>query len=106
MPPFCPLLGGNRNLDALRDQSAQAGFSPALLPRISLLPLPPAKYHQGESACKATSLGGRGQSDPRIPFQSSGYFAALTLAASRRTQHFFLWAHPVLVILNPGLIVF
>lgn len=69
-------------------------------------PLPPAKYHPGESVCKASSLDEAGQSDPKPPLESSGYFAAVTLAASRCTQHFFLWAHPVLVILKPGLIVF
>lgn len=41
MPPFCPLLGGNRNLDALCDQSAQAGFTPALLASPASPSLPP-----------------------------------------------------------------
>lgn len=66
----------------------------------------PPNINRAKSVCKASSLDEAGQSDPKPPFESSGYFAAVTLAASRCTQHFFLWAHPVLVVLKPGLIVF
>lgn len=96
--PPCRLL--------LRLRRRRLGSSP--LPRISRLPsLPP-------NITKCLQCSGRGvcvcvrvcHSDPRPPFGSSGYFAVITLAAFRRRQRFFLWAHPVLVILKPGLIVF